>query len=307
MITQGRSRVKKENRRIGGIVSCASRLAPAIAAFALAYTTSADAPAKRAFETVPRQALVELKATVGKPFSSGLVFIDGKFIEPPYKVERYGTAMRINGRQVTNQLIPWDEFLKTQEGVRIERTEIAAPAAASAVDVTPAAPVASYDESDDFDDLFDDNPKPKKSKPAVAPRRVVQQAPQVQTKVIFDGVYSANAKTTAMLNRLNKMRTNLEISLRKGGACFFGTKYSSVRSDSGPANMFLQSVPMLMKTSTSFEAFSSGVRAKGIVFLSDAVLRDIYNNKIDYIKLLDRAKKVKEERKWASMLNGAGL
>ena len=68
-----------------------------IAAFLVcASAFAADAPAKRGFEQVPRQALVELKATIGKPFTAGLVFIDGKFIPPPYKVERYGTAFRIN-------------------------------------------------------------------------------------------------------------------------------------------------------------------------------------------------------------------
>ena len=86
---------------------------------------AAPEPAARraAFATVPKQALVELKATVGKPFSSGLVFVNGKFLDPPYKIERYGTAIRINGVQVTNEIIPWTEFLKTQAGARIEKVD----------------------------------------------------------------------------------------------------------------------------------------------------------------------------------------
>ncbi|MBR1921804.1 MAG: hypothetical protein IJ829_07390, partial [Kiritimatiellae bacterium] len=76
-----------------------------------------------AYETVPKRALAELKATVGQPFSAGLVFIDGKYLAPPYKVERFGTALRINGQQVSNQLIAWDEFLKTQAGAKIDRAE----------------------------------------------------------------------------------------------------------------------------------------------------------------------------------------
>ena len=81
---------------------------------AFALPLFAQANSKSAFATVPKQALVELKATVGKPFSAGLVFINGKFLDPPYKVERYGTALRINGIQVTNEIVPWTEFPKTQ-------------------------------------------------------------------------------------------------------------------------------------------------------------------------------------------------
>ena len=81
---------------------------------AFALPLFAQANSKSAFATVPKQALVELRATVGKPFSSGLVFVNGKFLDPPYKIERYGTAIRINGVQVTNEIIPWTEFLKTQ-------------------------------------------------------------------------------------------------------------------------------------------------------------------------------------------------
>ena len=150
-----------------GMNSAVVRMA-AFAAFAVVVSAAEAAEAKRSFGTVPKQALVELKATVGKPFSSGLVFIDGKFIPPPYKVERFGTAFRINGQQVTRQVIPWDEFLKTQPGVRIEQIEIAPSAPAeSAAPETAAAEAAEpadddSDISDDFDDLFDDNPKPKK-------------------------------------------------------------------------------------------------------------------------------------------------
>ena len=96
--------------------------------------------AKRAaFATVPKQALVELKATVGKPFSAGLVFVNGKFLDPPYKVERYGTALRINGIQVTNEIVPWTEFLKTQPGARVEKVETPQSADAPAAEPAPAA------------------------------------------------------------------------------------------------------------------------------------------------------------------------
>ena len=157
-------------------------------------------------------------------------------------MERFGTAFRINGQQVTRQVIPWDEFLKTQPGVRIEQVEIAPSAPAeSAAPETAAAEAAEpadddSDISDDFDDLFDDNPKPKKKKKAPARAAAKKPAPQpsaptVATKVVFDGTFRPNTRTKSMVDRLNKIRTDMEVLLRKGGTCFFGTRYSTVTAD----------------------------------------------------------------------------
>ncbi len=67
-----------------------------------------------------------LQITRGKQIDSGLVFLDGKFLPPPYVVERYGNALRINGIQVTRALIPWGRFLMTQAGASVVTEESAA-------------------------------------------------------------------------------------------------------------------------------------------------------------------------------------
>ena len=66
---------------------------------------------KNTFPKPSAAAVQALKVTVGKPFSAGYVFIDGKYLPPPYKVERYGTVIRINGCQVTREIVPWNEFV----------------------------------------------------------------------------------------------------------------------------------------------------------------------------------------------------
>ena len=287
----------------GEIVLCA-------AIFAAVAATAAEPPpaaAKRAgFETVPKQALVELKATIGKPFTAGLVFIDGKFLAPPYKVERYGTALRINGQQVTGQLIKWDAFLKTQAGAKVERVEAPAGSADTAAAATAPAPAAESDDdlASEFDDLFDDNPKPKKKKKAATAATSRPAAPPAPaTTVVFDGEFRPNLKTKAMVDRLNNIRTDLELSLRKGGSCFFSSRYATISADRGPTDIFLSVIPKVMKDCPVFETFSSTARSRGVTFLSDNVMRDLFRNRLDYIRLQDRAKAVKEDRKWESMLN----
>jgi len=278
---------------------------------AFAVPLFALANSKSALATVPKQALVELKATVGKPFSAGLVFVNGKFLDPPYKVERYGTALRINGIQVTNEIIPWTEFLKTQAGARIEKVNPPPAAPTPAAGAVPSAeePEASgsYDSSiDDLDDLFDDDPKPKKKATAKhsAAKRPPKAAPPPQptTVVVLDGEFKPNDKTKAMVARINKERTRVETVLRKGGCYFFGTRYTPISVDRLPAEMFLSAMPGVMKSNTAFEPFSSSARARGITFLSDAVLRDLFRNRLDYIRLEAREKAIKEEGKWGTIL-----
>jgi len=287
-----------------------------------------ETAAKRgaAFAKVPKQALVELKATVGKPFSAGLVFVNGKLLDPPYKVERYGTALRINGIQVTNEIIPWTAFLKTQPGARIEKIEArpfadspeanSAPVVVASVSeqeamnpvVEEQEPVTTASSIDDIDDLFDDDPKPTtKTGEAMARETtaeevsVVKASPKtapapkhVTTKIVFEGEFKHNSTTKKFLEKINKKREAVETTLRKGGSCFFGTRHKPVSLDRFPTEMFLSSMPDVMKDNTGFNQFSSAARAKGITFLSESVMRDLFRNRIDCFRLQARAKAIKD-------------
>ena len=107
---------------------------------------------------VPTAALKALKSSKNKKaIRTGMVFMDGKFIPAPYTVERYGTALRINGVQVTGPMIAWDEFLKTQEGAKVVTNTTEIPGEAAGAE--PEEPEETYEEDDDDEDplaaLFD--------------------------------------------------------------------------------------------------------------------------------------------------------
>ena len=87
----------------------------------LAAAVAAAAVAASAMPEIPKESASALGVTRGRPFTSGVVFVDGKYVEPPYVVERWGNGIRINKTSVTGQVIPWNEFLKTQEGVKSRR------------------------------------------------------------------------------------------------------------------------------------------------------------------------------------------
>ena len=102
-----------------------------------------SAAAALAMPTIPKASATALGVTRGRPFSSGVVFVEGKYIEPPYVVERWGTGIRINGKAVTGQVINWNEFLKTQEGVKVSRSEQEAEPAPAAAPVRTCSAKAS--------------------------------------------------------------------------------------------------------------------------------------------------------------------
>lgn len=263
------------------------RILTAAAVLLAAFAAVAD------FPRVPKAALKALKVTRGKPFNSGVLFVDGKYVPPPYTVERYGTALRVNGQQVTGPLIAWDEFLKTQEGARIERSE--QPAAAAPVVTAAPAPV----DDDPLADLFDDEPATKPQSPVSAVRPA---APVVTTTVVFEGEFRRNAASDALLAKLNAMRTEIDAHLRRGGVICFGSAYSRVTGDAGAAKRILAKLPELMKASSSVAEFSDGIRDAGLVYFPEALNRDLYRNRIDYLKLIERRRKLHEEESLNKLL-----
>lgn len=261
---------------------------------------------KTSFERVPKAALTALKATVGRPFTAGIVFVNGHYLEPPYTVERWGTALRINGTQVTGQVIAWDEFLKTQEGARIERTEPAsAPAAAEAAEEDVVEEEDAADDDCSLDDLFEgSSSKPKVRKPArrKAAKPVAAEAPSPTVTVTFEGEFKANARTKEMVATINRQRTKIEATLRSGGYCFFGSRHRMVLGEARVAGLLLDGLPSLMKEYSDNAAFQTAV-ARHFSFLPIAVRRDLFEHRLDYPKLQERAKNMKGERQWGALLS----
>ena len=253
------------------------------------------ATAAEAMQEIPKASRNALGATRGKPFSSGVVFIDGKYLPPPYVVERWGTGIRINAKNATGQVIPWSEFLKTQKGVKVTTTEIQPKSAAQ--------PKAQSQESDDFslDDLFDDDPKPKKTR---KPQRK-SASPSYSVSYSMEGDFVANEASKSLVARVNAVRTEIDRILRMGGFICFGESYSRISGDASSAATMLEKLPGLLRTSASLSDFKNAVRAAGLVYLHDALCEEIYRNRIDYPKLQKRYDEIKGEAEIQRMINEA--
>lgn len=257
-----------------------------------------------AFQPIPGESAKALGRTRGKPFSSGAVFVNGKYIEPPYVVERWGTGIRINGMQVTGQILDWNEFLKTQTNVKVEKKEVApAQPAPAPAPVQPAAVTSAADEMSSLDDLFDDDPKPKKAsspKPFAAPAAPKPAKPVVT--YVLDGEFKHNDETKALVGRINATRTEIDRALRSGGFICFGNSYSQVQGDKRTFMEMLEKLPEAMQRSSDEQSFHARIRAARLVYLNEVLCQDLYRNRTDYRKLKERREKIKSAQKWDKII-----
>lgn len=242
-----------------------------------------------AFQPIPKASARALGVTKTRSFSSGLVFVNGKVIPPPYVVERWGTGIRINQIPVTGQIIDWNEFLKTQSGVKVEKTEVAEESgAAPSAEVPAAAPAAVEPSASSLDDLFDDDPKPA-AKPAAVRAPVVPvrkpSAPKASVTYSLDGSFVPNDASKALLKRINQSRMDIDNILRSGGFICFGNDYPRITADSRTLSDLLDKLPELQQQATDEESFIASVHAAGLVYLNEVLIKELYRNRVDYLKL----------------------
>ena len=257
-----------------------------------------------AFQPIPKEGAKALGVTRGKPFSSGAVFVNGKYIESPYVVERWGTGIRINSIPVTGQIVDWNEFLKTQPNVRIEKKETEA-LSAQPTPAQSAATDSAADETSSLDDLFDDDPKPKNTAAVARPVPATPRPVKPAVTYVLDGEFKLNDGSRALLNRVNATRTEIDRTLRSGAFICFGDSYSQVQGDQRALMELLEALPEAQQRSLDEQAFYSRIRAAKLVYLNEVLCQDLYRNRTDYRKLKERRGRLKSSQKWDRILEEA--
>jgi len=264
--------------------------------FTFSFAQAAPAP-------VPKEALKALQIAKGKPCSTGVVFMDGKYIPPPYVVKRYGTAIMINDVQVTSPLVPWEEFIKTQSGVKVSRSE--APAAAEEPEAEIEEEEEAADEDDPLADLFDDEPKPAK-KAAPKKKRVKKPSkPAVTTTYSLEGEFVMNDASKKLEEKINRYRTDVNARLIKGGFIFFGSNYSRVSGEARETKRLLTVLPGLMRTASSGSQLFGELRANGFSYLTEQIADDLVRNKYLWPQLDARGRKMNEEAQLNSLIKSS--
>lgn len=272
----------------------------------MAFVACVLAAAVQAFPDIPRASADALGVTRGKPFEEGVVFVNGKYLPPPYTVERWGTGIRINRRKVSGQIIDWTEFLKTQSGVKVSSTS-SVPSNEPAKPVELAPEPENDETTSSLDDLFDDNGGSSKKPKSRKPRRKAAAKPKVETSYSLDGDFVMNDAAKAMVAKINATRSEIDRTLRMGGFVCFGDGYARVTGDARTAERMLETIPDLMQRCETAKAFATAIGEAHLVFLSGQLCEDLYRNRIDYRMLRERSEQMRREKEWKRTLNKSGI
>ena len=305
-----------------------------------------------AFTPIPKESAKALGATKGKPVKTGLVFVNGKFLRPPYVVERWGVGIRINKTPVTGQVIAWTDLLKTQDPSAItteapaegdappadgaEVGEIPPPPAdeppaeatsesaeADSVETMPAepppAPAASKDAVLDdilsLDDLFDAEPAedvaakpaPKSApKPKAKPKAAKPKAPPPPAMKLT-GKFVRNDAAKALIKKINDSRTEIDRQLRSGNLLCFGDRYTRIVGGAQAAADILKTLPEAQMKATSAADLQRMLRAARLDYLHELIIQDFYANRIDYRRLQDYRKKIREDQEMDKMIEATKM
>ena len=255
------------------------------------------------FEKVPNAARTALSGVRGKSVDAGLVFANGHFIKPSYKVARYGTAIYVNDTQITGQIVPWRAFLDAQDG--------AAPRPASRpkpVDAPVPTPAAKPAAAKSVDDLFDDDDSsssPATTAASEAPAATAASAePSAEEDDEGDGAFTPNAQTKKLLERINARRTSINRRLLAGDICFFGSRYAPVIVQPRIGRGLLKILPEAIRDAEDAAELQAQMRQKGYAFMTRELCEDLVENRADYPALLRYRQHLEDEEKFNRMVKG---
>ena len=263
------------------------------AGFAVAVVAALAARAQ--LPEVTETALAELGTMSGKPSMNGFVFIEGRYIKPPYTVSRRGNAIFINRIQI-EQPVAWP------------RSVAPAPAASRAIDADgdfePITPAAAQPESpqpttadvqkktvQSIDDLFADDD----DDPAPAPQPAAVQ-PVTPTSVPTATSPGERERDKALvIEGLERIRVGYEQALMRGEVFFFGQRHNRVNGTYGTARTLMGVLPKALRYAESPLDLQNRLRQGGIYFLDIGICSEIFRHKNTFPLLEARLRGIEAE------------
>ena len=260
-----------------------------------------------ALPEVPDEAVAALGSTAGVPQAGGFVFIDGKYVPPPYTVTRRGNGIFINRTQVV-QPVPWAaaasadepksaldedgdfEVVKADETVA-EKTETVAEKTETAADDKDELLFGDPDdgagkrEVHAIDALFDDTPAPKKAAPA--PERKPQQQPV--------NASMTQQQTDELRTRLDTLRKSYETALGRGDIYFFAEGRSRVNGTYGSAKTLFSVLPAALRSARTPQDLLTRLNQGGVYFLDLRTCADLNKHRMSFTQLEERWKQIEAD------------
>ena len=260
---------------------------------------------------VPAEAIADLGSTSGAPQMSGFVFIDGRYLPPPYTVSRKGNGLFINRIQF-EQPVAWscfDAAAATAGGATAPKKAVDADGDFQEVSKTaakPAAPeVPAVSEKPkavkSIDDLFADD---KDVAPAVkekAPAADAGQPEAAKPAVTAQPIATAQRAPEDVKRQKDDLRANLEIrrksyeqSLARGEVFFFGLRHGRLNGNYGTARTLMGVLPNALRQAQSPQDLLQRLNQGDIYFVDLGICMALFKNKNTFPMLEERLKAIEE-------------
>ena len=186
-----------------------------------------------------------------------------------------GDAVPADGRIIESASLKIEEAALTGESVPVNKMLDALGAAQKKADVPQAKPVAR---------------KPKSVKPI----------PTVT--YALEGEFSANDASKALLKKVNDKRTQINAQLLDGEILFFSGRGGCIPCGR-LTEAFLGDLVAFQKECSSEEDFVSRIRSAGYIMLSNPMCKALYRNRVDYLKLQNRLKRLQDDTTLRKKMN----
>ncbi len=283
-------------------------------------------------EEVPRAAVDEMGVTEGRPLMNGFVFINGRYLPPPYTVKRVGNAIFINKEQV-EQPVPWSYFNPELLGGMsngVEAAELLQDAVNDA-DSTAAeteknkdspadqlpAKVTSIDELfgdpetekatmettqppaeiRSIDDLFSDEELVQSDSQAVRAPPVSVAKPARRVMRPPENISDAELKRRKMRLResLNDKRAFYERHLARGEMYFFGAAHDRINGTYGSARMLLEVLPEALRYARNPQDLLRRLHNGNVYFLDYSICEALFANKTTFPLIQQRRDQIRQD------------
>ena len=273
---------------------------------------------------VTEKALSDLGSTYGLPQMNGFVFIDGRYIPPPYTVTRKGNAIFINRIQV-EQPVPWPrpELVPSADAEPAKKAGDAdgdfepvtaaarAPAPQGAAAEAPAAAETSAKAKavKSIDDLFADDDAPVKAASAAQTSVAAEVpeakasgkvSPQAETETGSASEASEREKKVLIAN-LERLRKGYEQSLSRGDMFFFGQRHNRLNGNYGTARTLMKVLPKALRNADSPNDLWQRLTQGGVYFIDMGICAELYRNKLTFPQLEERQRKIEEAEAFEAM------
>ena len=262
---------------------------------------------------VPKEAVDVLGTTPGTPLNRGFVFIEGRYIVPPYTVIRKGNGIFINHIQV-EQPFAWSAEVLTPEitpatkkgeeepkansveqenGLEEVRGLEGAGSPLNATDAVTEKP-ADVQRGNTLDALFNEGA-------VKAPAEEDQDASSEQTAPT---VLLTKKQKDELRQNLDMRRLRFETALSQGEFFLFNHKYGRINGTYGTAKTLFAVLPEAVRYAQSPQDLMMRLNQGGINFLDVNACADLYRNKLNFVSLNERRRaiEISDEKKTGSRL-----